>query len=1138
MLDVRAGAASAPYVAGDSPRVIVAGDARFAAVIERGRVVVVELAGATPIAEYAIAADAQLAWLGVPSRLLVISRGPGYQTAELIDPAPVPGELDAVAEGETRVEATARIAATTDQHALLVGARGAMLVHVTGAKLVLSQFHTLKLPTLAGPAGRRFVAAIDGTIEEWDPARRAATRRVRLRIPLQNAITAVGGSERCFWMVTRDTPSRIDVIAHAGRGHSDAHELPEPIASVASHPQRDLLACIGRETGRLYVVALDGQLATGAIEVQGLDTVDSVAFCPGQTVAMVVARAGRPIRAVGLDGRFEGRTAPAVRPVAVAMAVEGPSTELDASSRPLARELDERAPARSLGRELDERAPARALGRELDEPSPPPLARTLVEPMPPRPLGRALDEPSPSPPPLARGLDEPAAPPRPLARTEDDSAYRPLVPPRPRPAPRTTTQQIASLGTRSSAPRCSKGEYQALLEHYRRGIAALAVRAIARDWDSGRLAFPTQDRPPHEAEVLGIAGRTSGLNASRLVAATDALDEAKEQLRIARAALAERLSPLEVVCREYGVGTVGEQVLLHVVAPALWGELARLYGILANDPARTACDEHLLWQLLGDTVSRRELARELDVDAPLVRHGLLRAGDRPRPFQPLVANPILVKLLGGYDVDDDEPGIDRVDCGVTVDGVVAPGPVIERALADLAAAPAGLGRVVVRGRIGSGRRTLLAALARLAGRSLALIDVASLVRDKRLPALSTLLQHASLRGWLPCVDGLDTIASDDAASRSILRELIRDHHGPVAVRVPHHMQPPLDPDHVLIELPMLSTTERAEQWRAALTEHGLAVRELDTLAARFVVGTGTIRRVTAVVSRGVERDTDRAVEDAMRQHLESKLGTVATRVTRLATWSQVVLPTDIQDSIVELVARIRHRRTVFDTWGFDTLMATSRGVTALFQGGPGTGKTMVAGAIANELGLDLYRIDLSRVMSKWIGETEQNLGKVFDAAEEGQAVILFDEADSLFAKRTEVRTSVDRYANLEVNYLLQRLDSFEGVAILTTNFGTAIDQAFKRRMSVRLTFPFPDDEARERLWRVHLPEKLPIRGDLDLAGLARRYQMSGGYIRNAALRAAFLAAEEGTPLTQHLLERAVRAEFREGGKLGESGVLE
>jgi hypothetical protein len=324
-------------------------------------------------------------------------------------------------------------------------------------------------------------------------------------------------------------------------------------------------------------------------------------------------------------------------------------------------------------------------------------------------------------------------------------------------------------------------------------------------------------------------------------------------------------------------------------------------------------------------------------------------------------------------------------------------------------------------------------------------------------------QHAHLRGWLPCVDGLDTIASDDAATRGAVRELLRDHHGPLAVRLPRHVTTPLEPGYVMIELPTSTIAERAAQWSEILGGTGMAVPDLDELAARFTVGPGTIRNVVASVARSAPPDPDPAIETALRQYLESKLGTVATRVTRLATWSQIVLPADIQDSIVELVARIRHRRTVYDTWGFDQVMATSRGLTALFQGSPGTGKTLVASAIANELGLDLYRIDLSRVMSKWIGETEQNLAKVFDAAEEGQALILFDEADSLFGKRTEVRTSVDRYANLETNYLLQRLDTFEGVAVLTTNFGTAIDAAFKRRLSCRLTFPFPDDEARERI---------------------------------------------------------------------------
>jgi SpoVK/Ycf46/Vps4 family AAA+-type ATPase len=304
------------------------------------------------------------------------------------------------------------------------------------------------------------------------------------------------------------------------------------------------------------------------------------------------------------------------------------------------------------------------------------------------------------------------------------------------------------------------------------------------------------------------------------------------------------------------------------------------------------------------------------------------------------------------------------------------------------------------------------------------------------------------------------------------------------------------------------------------------------------VGPGTIRKVVSAAARRGPRDANPAIEAALRQHLETRLGAVATRVTRLASWSQIVLPAGIQDGVAELIARVRHRRTVYDAWGFDQITPTSRGLVALFQGGPGTGKTLLASALANELGLDLYRVDLASVLSKWIGETEQNLAKVFDAAEEGQAMVLFDEADSLFSQRTEIRTSLDRHANHEINYLLQRLDSFEGVAVLTTNHGTAIDAAFKRRLTCCLTLPFPDAEARERLWRVHLPERLPVTGILDFADLARRYEMSGGYIRNAVLRAAFLAAQERTQLSQFHLERAIRAEFREAGKHAASGHLE
>jgi len=247
---------------------------------------------------------------------------------------------------------------------------------------------------------------------------------------------------------------------------------------------------------------------------------------------------------------------------------------------------------------------------------------------------------------------------------------------------------------------------------------------------------------------------------------------------------------------------------------------------------------------------------------------------------------------------------------------------------------------------------------------------------------------------------------------------------------------------------------------------------------------------------------------------------------------------DIADRGKESLARLRYQRRVFDDWGMHRVATTGRGISALFQGPPGTGKTMLAGALARELGIEMYRVDLSKVMSKWIGETERNLGNVFSAAEQSQAVILFDEADSLFSKRTEVKSSNDRFANLEVNYLLQRLDSFLGIAILTTNLGTAIDSAFKRRLTFRIQFPVPDEEQREQLWRVHLPATVPLADDLDLEDLARKFPLTGGSVRNCALRAAFLPAADAVPAAQEHLLRAIRLEYRAAGKLSESGTLE
>src|SRR5207245_5286096 len=238
----------------------------------------------------------------------------------------------------------------------------------------------------------------------------------------------------------------------------------------------------------------------------------------------------------------------------------------------------------------------------------------------------------------------------------------------------------------------------------------------------------------------------------------------------------------------------------------------------------------------------------------------------------------------------------------------------------------------------------------------------------------------------------------------------------------------------------------------------------------------------------------------------------------------IVLPADAIAQLREITAQVGHRATVYDTWGFGAKLTRGSGISALFSGASGTGKTMAAEVLANELRLDLYRIDLSGVVSKYIGETEKNLRRVFDAAEDGGAILLFDEADALFGKRSEVKNSHDRYANIEINYLLQRMEAFRGLAILATNMKSALDTAFLRRLRFIVTFPFPSALERRLMWEKAFPRATPTEG-LDWARLAS-LPATGGMIHNIALNAAFSAADRELPVSMDVILDVARAEFR------------
>jgi len=244
-----------------------------------------------------------------------------------------------------------------------------------------------------------------------------------------------------------------------------------------------------------------------------------------------------------------------------------------------------------------------------------------------------------------------------------------------------------------------------------------------------------------------------------------------------------------------------------------------------------------------------------------------------------------------------------------------------------------------------------------------------------------------------------------------------------------------------------------------------------------------------------------------------------------------VLPADTEEVLHEMVAFGKFSAMVLDEQGYGRTMGYGRALTAMFSGPSGTGKTLCAGLVARDLGLELFRVDLASIVSKYIGETEERLSTLFDAAQDAGIALLFDEADSLFSKRTDVTSSVDRYANLEVNYLLQRLEDYEGVIILTTNYPDSIDTAFLRRIRFKSTFPAPEPDERERLWRVMIPVDAPQEADLKVRYLAEDYELTGGQIQNAVLRAAVWAARDGVVLKYDLLERSAEREYKEMGRV-------
>jgi len=504
-------------------------------------------------------------------------------------------------------------------------------------------------------------------------------------------------------------------------------------------------------------------------------------------------------------------------------------------------------------------------------------------------------------------------------------------------------------------------------------------------------------------------------------------------------------------------------------------------------------------------------------------------------------------------------GVDELPDDITIvargDGERALNPALVERVAGARARREGL-IVEVIGSAGAGRRRWAAELAEAMGAPLVVLD---LERSPAPSAIAAARREARLAGGLLCLANWTaslpaaTSAATGESAASAPAHLPRawsrlfDELDEPLVLTSDRPEPLLAcerPIVVSVRVPFSSPAQRAAQLAGEIARAGGQLSpsvDVDATARRFALGRQRLARAAREAVELAALEGGAAVEarhltSACTRQLRHDLDSVATRVTATHSWGDLVIPADVFYGLEEMVGYMRHATRVYDTWGFGARHSLTQGLSALFTGPPGTGKTMCASVIARELDMELFRVDLSRVVSKWIGETEKNLGKVFDEAERSNGIVLFDEADSLFAKRTEVKSSNDRYANLEVNYLLQRMEAFRGVTILTTNLEDTIDSAFKRRLTFRFRFEKPDAEARAALWSKMFPSHCELTPDFDPVQLGVLFEMSGANIRNAAVRAAFLAASSGTPVTQALCVLAAERECSELGLLVRSRV--
>ncbi|HEV2915052.1 MAG TPA: AAA family ATPase [Pyrinomonadaceae bacterium] len=621
-----------------------------------------------------------------------------------------------------------------------------------------------------------------------------------------------------------------------------------------------------------------------------------------------------------------------------------------------------------------------------------------------------------------------------------------------------------------------------------------------------------------------------------------------------------RLSLHEVESR-FGLTPFDSSVLVMCLAPELDLRYERLYAYLQNDVTSKRPTVDLAFRLFCETMDERVQARaRFTGQSPLFKHLLLSFNGEDHGSQSFLSRPLklderMVRFLLEIDAPDEAiASFSRaVSPSASLTEVMLPPEekaALVRLFTSVVRGEGGVRVLVFHGPADVGKKYAAEALCGSIERSLIVANMALLPSHGPAAAslMARLFREAQLRDASVYLDSASVLMAEQEQARHIrwaLMQAVETFQGVTFIGStrPWNTSTLEEAQSMVnVEFPWPDFDARRRLWRALINRSSslcaMPESEIETIADKFRFTAGKIQQSVAEAdhrARMRQQPSPEALTQEMyracRSQSTTKLAELAQKIKPLYTWDDIVLSKDTLQHLREICLHVRHRRRVFTDWNFDKRVSLGKGTSALFSGPSGTGKTMAAEIIANDLGLDLYKIDLSTVVSKYIGETEKNLSRIFQEAEQSNAILFFDEADALFGKRSEVKDAHDRYANIEINYLLQKMEEYEGIVIMASNFQKNIDEAFTRRLRFIIEIPFPDRNYRARIWRNIFPAETPRAKDIAFDFLAGKFEISGGNIKNIALNAAFQAAENSGVVSMKHIVRATRREFQKMGRM-------